>query len=200
MDESWISAAAVHLSDSSGMSAAAAHTHESSDLSAPLPWCSSQCLRAKSARSLSVSIFDFVFFAFSFLFSRTARIFYACLDAGRKKISYSSRCTCLIFVFVLVSILFLDTHILLLVFIWVISLVVVYIVVEFSSCRFLVSQLDMSDAFMHFELSHTCAPCLSAFRSFAQLIPAAYLWRIHEKVSGLCWFLKKVLNGLFYHS
>ena len=49
MDVSGMSAAAVHLSDSSGMSVAATHLHESSDLSAPLPWCSSQCLRAKSA-------------------------------------------------------------------------------------------------------------------------------------------------------
>ena len=53
MDESGMSAAATHLSDSSGMSVAASHSPESSDLSAPLPWCSSQCLRAKSARSLS---------------------------------------------------------------------------------------------------------------------------------------------------
>ena len=68
MDESGMSAAAAHLSDSSGMSSAAAHSPESSDLSAPLPWCSSQCLRAKSARSLSVSIFGFAFLPLVFSF------------------------------------------------------------------------------------------------------------------------------------
>ena len=74
IDESGMSAAAVHLSDSSG----------SPRICPCLYRCSSQCLRAKSTRSLSVSIFGFVFFAFNFLFSHTARIFCACLDIGRK--------------------------------------------------------------------------------------------------------------------
>ena len=84
--------------------------------------------------------------------------------------------------------------------IWVVGAEDVVVVSGFATRRCDAPQLNLGDSLVHFELSDTCAPCLSVLRSFAQLVPAACLWRIHEKVVNLCRLLKQVLYSFLYQS
>ena len=101
-------------------------------------------------------------FGFAFLFALAVRVCCACLDAGLKKISCSSRCTYAYSRFVFALILFMLLIIIerlrfaprvRIVRCWFGRGCRVVVAAMFASLRFCVSQLNMCDAFMHIEFS-----------------------------------------------